>query len=145
MGRYSNTPDNDAIIRRNPGRNEYRFWNPAITLAEHYRDLHRAGFSKADAWLKALEYRERDYNRIENFCRGDWAMIGLIATARIGDLVCGSASLWGIESDAADYIDELAHELSSEAAAEAEAERDRMIHTRAQEIATLAATRRGTV
>lgn len=145
LGMYSNIPGPDAIDRRNPGRNEYRYWNPAITLAEHYRELHRAGLSKADAWLKALEYRERAYGRMESLCRGGWAMIGITATARIGDMVCGSASLWGIESDADDYIDEIAHELAGEAAKAADAARDKMIHDRAQEIATLATTPRGTV
>lgn len=72
-------------------------------------------------------------------------MIGITATARIGDMVCGSASLWGIESDADDYIDEIAHELAGEAAKAADAARDKMIHDRAQEIATLATTPRGTV
>lgn len=145
LGRYSNIPDKDAIIRRNPARNEFRFWNPTVTIGEYYRELHLTGFSKSDAWIKALEYRERDYNRVESFCRGDWAMIGIIATARIGSMQCGTASLWGIESDAADYIDEIAHELSRELAAAADANRDRMIQTRAQEIIVLASTPRGTV
>lgn len=145
LGRYSNNPDTDAITRRIPGRNEFRYWNPAVTLREHYNELHRLGYSKSDAWIKSLEHRERDYNRIENFCRGNWTMIGIIATAQIGAMICGSTSLWGIESDDAEYIDILAHELAGEAAAIADASRDRMINDRALEIATLATTPRGCV
>ncbi len=149
LGEFSNTPGPDAIdrtkTRAGTRAHEFRYWNPAVTLDEHYRELHGAGFSKADAWLKALEYRERIYSRIESFCHGYWVMIGITATARIDDIVCGDASLWGIESDAGDHIDEIAHELAREAVAAAAANRDTMICDRAQEIATLATTTRGTV
>jgi hypothetical protein len=149
FGAYSDTPGVDAIDRDTTGdrgnSREYRYWNPATTLDEQYRDLHRAGHAKADAWLKALEYRERDYNRMERFNRGHWAMVGIVATARIGGMVCGSASLWGIESDGGDYIDEMALEIAGEAAHEADASRDSMIRARAEEIAALASVARRNV
>ena len=149
FGEYSSSPGVDAIDRDKTGdrahTREYRYWNPAITLGEHYRDLHSAGYAKADAWLKALEYRERDYNRMERHCRGDWAMVGIVATARVSGMECGFASLWGIESDSGDYIDEVAFELASEAAHDADANRDSMIRARAEEIATLASTPRRNV
>ncbi len=138
LGEYSNKPGRDAIARRNVGRNEYSHWTPTISLGEHSQQLHRLGFSKADAWLKALEYRERDYSRMERFCRGDWAMIGIIATARVGGMECGGASLWGIESDSGDYIDEVADELAREAVKDADTRRDALIRARAEEIAALA-------
>lgn len=148
-GAYSNIPGVDAIdrakTRDRTSARECRYWNPAISLDEHCRDLRRAGYSRADAWLKALEYRERDYNRMERLCRGDWAMLGIVAVARIGGMVCGSASLWGVESDCGEYMDEVALELTREAVRDADASRDRMIRARAEEIATLASTPRQSV
>lgn len=144
LGMYSNIPGPDAIdrtkTRAGTRAHEFRYWNPAITLDEHYRGLHRLGYSKADAWVKALEYREQDYNRIERFCRGDWTMLGIVAIARLGDMVCGSASLWGIESDNDEYINEIALEMANAAASAADNNRDNMIRARAHEIITLAAT-----
>lgn len=149
LGMYSNLPGPDAIDRAKTSAgtraNEFRYWNPTITLDEHYRGLHRLGYSKADAWLKALEYREQDYNRIERFCRGDWAMLGIVAVARIGGMECGTASLWGIESDNDEYIDAIALEMAHEAAHAAAANRDSMIRARAEEIVTLASTPRRSV
>lgn len=140
LGMYSNIPGPDAIDRTTTRAHEFRYWNPAITLDEHFRGLHRLGYAKADAWLKALEYREQDYNRAERFCRGDWAMLGIVAVARLGDMECGSASLWGIESDSGEYLDEIALEMAHEAVHAANANRNTMIRIRAEEIATLAST-----
>lgn len=140
LGEYSDRPDVDAVTRSNAGRNECRYWNPTIILAEHYQAFHRLGYCKADAWLKALECREQNFNHMERYCRGDWAMLDIVATARIGDMVCGGATLGGVESDSGDYIDEIAHELAHAAVMDAAAVRDAMICKRAEEIAALAST-----
>ncbi len=138
LGEYSAKPGPDAVIRASAGRNEHRYWNPAVSLDEHFRGWQRLGYAKADAWLKALECREQDYNRMEHFCRGDWAMLGIVAVARLDGMACGEASLYGIESDSGDYLDETAHEIGHAAACEADALRDVMIRTRAEEIIALA-------
>jgi hypothetical protein len=82
---------------------------------------------------------------MEQFCRGNWTMIGIIATARVGGMECGEASLWGIESDSGDYIDEMAVELAREAVHEADARRDALIRARAEEIGVLASIPQRTV
>lgn len=138
MGTYSVTPDTNAIIRHHAATTECRYWNPTISLDEDFQNLHQLGYSKADAWIKALEYREQAYNRCERFCRGFWTMVGIVATAKFGNMVCGESSLWGIESDSQDYIDEIALDMATEAAAEADENRDKMICTRAKEITALA-------
>lgn len=149
LGRHTNIPGYDAIdrakTRAGTAAHEFRYWRPAITLDVHFRELRRLGYCKADAWLKALEYRERSYNRAESFCRGDWAMLGITATARIGNMACGYASVWGIESDSGDYIDEIALEMAHEAASAADNDRDNMIRARAEQIVTLATASRRTV
>ncbi len=145
LGEYSGKPGPDAVARANKGRNEHPYWNPAIPLGEHFRSWRRLGYARADAWLKALECREQDYNRMEGFYRGDWTVLGIIAAARLDGIVCGEASLYGIESDSGDYLDELAHELARTAAHDADSHRDAMIRTRAEEIAALAAVPRQSV
>lgn len=138
LGEYSNQPGPSAITRVNATSNQYRYWNPAISLDEEFQSWHRLGYSKVDAWLKALEWRDFTYNRMESYNRGDWVMMGITATARLGTMHCGESSLWGIESDSGDYLNEMAPELAQSAANEATANRDNMIRTRAEEIAALA-------
>lgn len=58
-----------------------------------------------------------DFERLRRYCEGDWHYVGVNVTA-----VCDccnsptgeSASLWGIESDAGDYLDKVARELAEE-------------------------------
>jgi hypothetical protein len=64
------------------------------------------------------EYREyglQDYKRMEGLNRGDWNFVGIIAKAEIitesGTMqTIRSGGLWGIESDAGAYLDEVATE-----------------------------------
>ncbi|MDR1611719.1 MAG: hypothetical protein LBT97_02920 [Planctomycetota bacterium] len=72
-------------------------------------------------------------------------MLGIIATARLGNIVCGYASLWGIESDSLDYVDDIAREIAHEAASNADRNRDAMIRHRAEQITALATAPRGNV
>jgi hypothetical protein len=63
---------------------------------------------------------ESDYDRLRRFCSGDWQYIGVVVTMIEFDDDDDEAdtdereSVWGIESDSADYLTETAHELADE-------------------------------
>ncbi len=60
-----------------------------------------------------IKYGKQDLARMEGLCKGDWAYVGIVATARVQtgtDIVqkIHSGGLWGIESDAgAEYHTEI--------------------------------------
>lgn len=59
-----------------------------------------------------------DFDRLKAWCDDRWQYVGVIVTCT--DLPGQpSASLWGIESDAGDYLDEVAEELAAEIVAQA--------------------------
>jgi len=64
----------------------------------------------------AARAAEEDFNRLRRFCEGDWAYCGVVVEL-LGDddePTGDSESVWGIESDAGDYLDETAHECAGE-------------------------------
>ena len=101
LGEYTNSPGykNEAIDRKergDMGKGEYRYFVPGMTGEETGNP----------------DSPEQDYQRMENYNRGDWQMIGIRASAEIVvDGVCQtitSGGLWGIESDSgADYFSEV--------------------------------------
>lgn len=66
-----------------------------------------------------------DFDRLRRWCEGDWCYVGVIVSPLCD--CCGTPdgdraeSLWGIESDAGDYLDEVARELADQVRHEAEA------------------------
>jgi hypothetical protein len=60
-----------------------------------------------------------DYDRLRKWCSDQWHYCGIVVTAYREGIALGSASLWGIESDAGDYLLEVANELLPEALEEA--------------------------
>ena len=74
-----------------------------------------AAIGKGNVAARAVEC---DFNRMRRFCEGDWHWIGVEVCPLCPE--CGepiedqSASLWGIESDAGDYLEEVAVELAGE-------------------------------
>ena len=85
-------------------RNEYRYFNPAMSGEETGNP----------------DSPEEDYQRMESLNRGDWCCLGIIAKAKVvlaGEVIqtIRSGGLWGIESDSGeDYLgsveeDELAN------------------------------------
>lgn len=62
-----------------------------------------------------------DFYRLRDWCNDEWCYVGVVVTASREGLELGSASLWGIESDAGDYLTEIANELIDEAMEEAKA------------------------
>lgn len=56
-----------------------------------------------------------DYDRLRRWCDDQWHYVGVIVESLDEDgEVIDSASLWGIEDDAEDYLDEVARELAKE-------------------------------
>lgn len=54
-----------------------------------------------------------DFDHLRRWCRGDWWWCGVVV---VHDESGERASVWGIESDAGDYLQETARELASEIA-----------------------------
>lgn len=59
---------------------------------------------------------ENDFERLRRWCEGDWYYVGVIVTLldADGNETWESESLWGIESDAPEYIEEVAVDLADE-------------------------------
>ena len=95
------------------GRHEYEYFVPCASV----KDL-----ESLEEWTK---YALQDYDRVEGYNRGDWCMTGIVVTLDLG--ICPtcrkfqsvSNSLWGIESDAGDYADEVFRDLAAQCLKEA--------------------------
>lgn len=57
-----------------------------------------------------------DFNRLREWCAGRWSYVGIEVTLLddFGDDMGESESLWGAESDADEYLAEVANELADE-------------------------------
>ncbi len=67
-----------------------------------------------------------DYNRLRRWCSDQWEWIGVIVTCE--DLPgAPSESLWGIESDAGEYLGEVARELAGQIVSAVVAEVERAV------------------
>jgi hypothetical protein len=57
-----------------------------------------------------------DFDRLRRFCSGQWSYVGCVVTLLDdeGDEMDNSASLWGIESDCSEYLEQVARELAGE-------------------------------
>ena len=68
---------------------------------------------------EAERYVAEDYLRMENYNRGFWGMVGVIATAVLeteAGSITQEASIWGVESDSGDeYFKQLEDEQKGEA------------------------------
>lgn len=74
-----------------------------------------AGDSAKPGWL-AHRAAEADFQRLADWCNGRWCYVGVVVTLLDddGDATDESASLWGVESDAGDFLEEVARELAGE-------------------------------
>lgn len=95
-------------------------------FAEATRIAKRDGWGLCDAELAKLETRlgrkptrkqivreavQRDYDFLRGWCNDDWHYVGVVVTRMdTGE----EESLWGIESDAEDYIRQTAEELAGQ-------------------------------
>lgn len=72
---------------------------------------------------QAAKAARSDMDRMRQWCNDYWSYVGVVVTAQCPcceDFTGESASLWGIESDCADYLDEVARELAEQLAPEQE-------------------------
>ena len=100
-----------------------------LVLCRDYRSFRYYDFAAAvalarqDGWggmgrtagERAAHAAKADYDRLRRWCNGDWGYVGVVVTAYDeDDRELGSSSLSGIESDAGDYLTEVAKELTEE-------------------------------
>lgn len=104
----------------------------SVADTREYASRGKAGMSRgvADEW--ARENQRMFYERALRTIEGDISYVGVVATASRAGVEMGSASLWGIESDAGDYFNEVATDLVSEAIAYANEEIDALIKAAAR-------------
>jgi hypothetical protein len=90
----------------------------APTLNAAISDLYAVHRKSMTAKAYAAEAAERDFKRLRAWCNDEWTYVGAIVTLCDDDgetpRPLYSESLWGIESDAADYIAEVAEELADQ-------------------------------
>lgn len=67
--------------------------------------------------------------RLRAWFNDEWHYCGVVVTATVGGLELASSSLWGIESNAGDYLTEASNELLQECMTEAKARAAELIHT----------------
>lgn len=82
--------------------------------------------ARADGWnsapftgtrgQRAARAARADFERMRDWCADRWHYIGVIVQAidEDGAEIGQPASLWGIESDAGEYLAEVAHELAAD-------------------------------
>lgn len=66
---------------------------------------------------KAAEAARKDYEYLRRFCNDQWSYVGVVVTLLDDDgdaLEDYTDSLWGIESDATEALEEVAHELAEQ-------------------------------
>ncbi len=123
LGTFTDKYSRGVIERTgiNPSR-EYRYFKPEITEQEHFDGLRkimkgsRHEYSVKCARELARSYVERDYQRLESLNNGYWTFEACDVTLKLDNVVIGSASLGGIESDIdQSYQDEIIAELKLEA------------------------------
>lgn len=99
-------------------RGAYRYYD----FAEACRIAQRDGWSTADIEARkaggeavtrrqqAAEAAMRDFERLREWCNGEWYYCGVIVEGPDGEYT----SLWGVESDADEHLQEVAQELAEE-------------------------------
>ena len=121
LGEYTDEWPDGADLRRGSafrqasvGYRELRFFVPAISVQEHRAGLSSLGYSKGHAEELAREYCRQDHQRAERAARGDWCQVGIFAEVSLtdghGTTRYQSGGLWGVESDAGDYLRTVAAE-----------------------------------
>lgn len=111
--------DNPSGLRSNTARRFYDY-------QEACRIALRDGWNAAPYDVEGETPRQRaakaaraDYEFLRGWCNNEWSYIGIIVTAFRNGIELGSASVWGIESNAGEYLRDTANELLEEAIGEA--------------------------
>lgn len=92
-------------------------WHDDINAAVH--DVYRQHQATMSPRAYAAKAARADYEYLRGWCNDEWSYCGIIVTAYRDDIELGSASLWGIESNAGEYLRDVANELLEEALGQA--------------------------
>lgn len=120
LGSFTDKFELGAIARKNPGRNEYKYFVPGISREEHRKSLSMMGYSRGEANRLASKYVREDMARAERFASGDighWCILVRVYKESIGLAV---DSLGGIDHDSdQEFIDSSAWDCIENALPEA--------------------------
>lgn len=121
LGEFVNDPSEGTVKNPNYERGRYPYIKIATTEEEHYQDLIKLKYGKAEARRLAKEYFEQDAKRMGRYATGDLEPLSVCVSVFFDDREVGSASLGGIDVDSYDdpHMYEIIAELAEEALAEA--------------------------
>lgn len=100
-------------------RGSKRYYNFAeavrIARADGWGDGKPVGSRSAKQY--AADAAKDDFRRLSAWCNDQWSYVGVVLSISRAGVVLDdhAASLWGIESDAGEYLQEVAEELVDEA------------------------------
>lgn len=117
-GKFKFNPTYKVARSVGTDRDGYCYYNPPYAIEEDRKFYRKAGYSKHESYTMARANALQNLNRLIGLYDGDWGYIGIVVEVLYQDRVVGSDSLWGIESDANDYISEVESELQGNAMAE---------------------------
>lgn len=83
----------------------------------HVSNKDRAEVCRKFGSLRKAEehYAREDMERLEDYNRGNWYMVGVIAEVFFADVELAQDSVWGVESDAGAYFAEVESNVADEA------------------------------
>lgn len=111
--------DNPSGLRGNTARRFYDFQDACrIALRDGWNAAPYA-IEGETARQRAARAARADYEYLRAWCNDDWSYCGVIVTASRNGVELASASLWGIESNAGDYLRDVANELLEDALGQA--------------------------
>lgn len=109
----------ERVLCSDRGFKRYYDFQAAIAIAK--RDgWDAAPYATGTKGETAARAVEADFKRLRDFCNGYWDYVGLVVCMvddDDDDIDGTEASLWGIESDCSEFIEETARELADESAA----------------------------
>lgn len=123
-------PHKLEIVPDDPNRAPYTACGGRVTAGpftaydpENFNRAIASIYAQHRATMTARQYAAAaamaDFERLRAWCNDQWSYVGVIVTASRNGIDLGRASLWGIESDAGDYLLTVANELADDAIATA--------------------------
>lgn len=110
--------------KRPKGPRELVLWRASGGACIYYDVDETLKIAKRDSWGPGTpaEAARADYERMRGWCNDEWYWVGVVVTLLKADddapdgyfETKHGASLWGIESDAGEYLNEVAKELAEQ-------------------------------
>jgi len=92
-------------------RKSRRYYDVQATMAIARRDW----VANPRDGKKAAELVAEDFEHMRRWCSDEWSYVGVVVALLDDDgCPCVEDSLWGIESDAHDYLEKTAHEIADQ-------------------------------